>query len=117
MTTPKTHRHILNDGRTLACCEYGDPTGDPIFYAHGGPSSRLEALIFDKTARQYGFRLIATDRPGMGLSTFKPGRVLLDYPRDIGELTDTLEIDRFGVMGWSGGGAHPPSVAMRWPTG
>lgn len=52
------------------------------------------------------YRFIATDRPGMGESTYLPNRKLLDYPKDITELADALGIDKFGVMGWSGGGAH-----------
>ena len=103
---PDTKLHQLPDGRTLAYIEYGDPAGEPIFYAHGGPGSRLEGSIFDQTASRYGFRLIATDRPGMGQSTFQPGRKLLDYPKDIVALADALGIEKFGVMGWSGGGAH-----------
>ncbi len=50
MTFPEIHFHTLNDGRTLAYCEYGDPAGDPagdpIFYAQGGPSSWLEGCSF-----------------------------------------------------------------------
>lgn len=42
----------------------------------------------------------------MGESTFKGDRVLLDYPRDCAELADALDIGPFGVLGWSGGGAH-----------
>ncbi|MGP4074683.1 alpha/beta fold hydrolase [Halobacillus sp. K22] len=77
-----------------------------MFYAHGGPGSRLEAQSFEKTAKKYGFRMIAMDRPGMGRSTIKEHRVLLDYPEDIRELANALEIDTFGAMGTSGGGAH-----------
>jgi pimeloyl-ACP methyl ester carboxylesterase len=102
----KTLYHTLPDGRTLAYCTFGDPHGIPIFYAHGGPGSRLEGSIFHKSAARHGFRLIATDRPGMGGSTFYPGRKLLDYPADISKLAGALGIDKFGVMGWSGGGAH-----------
>ena len=31
---------------------------------------------------------------------------MLDYPSDISELADALDIDKLGVMGWSAGGAH-----------
>jgi pimeloyl-ACP methyl ester carboxylesterase len=98
--------HTLSDGRTLAYCIFGDSQGVPIFYAHGGPGSRLEGSLFHESAVRYGFRLIATDRPGIGQSTFKANRRLLDYPTDISELADALSIGKFGVMGWSGGGAH-----------
>ena len=101
---PRTH--VLPDGRTLAYCEFGDPGGDPIFHAHGVPSSRLEGVLLHDAARKYGFRVIATDRPGIGQSTYLPGRTFLDYPKDISSLADALGLERFGVMGGSGGGAH-----------
>ncbi len=101
-----TNLHRLQDGRTLAYSEYGDARGHPVFYAHGGPGSRLEGAFFNDEANLHGIRLIATDRPGMGRSDFMPNRTLLDYPRDIASLADALSIRRFGVLGWSGGGAH-----------
>jgi Predicted hydrolases or acyltransferases (alpha/beta hydrolase superfamily) len=98
--------YTLKDGRTLAYNQSGDPGGVPVFYAHGGPGSRLEGNMFHQVAKKRGYRMIATDRPGMGESTYLEGRRLLDYPKDISELADALGIDSFGVMGWSAGGAH-----------
>ena len=105
----------LSDGRKLAFAEYGDPGGHPVFYAHGGPGSRLEGLNFHEKAAHYGLRFIATDRPGMGKSTFLPERTILDYPKDIEALAEALRLDRFGVMGWSGGGAHTTVCAFAIP--
>lgn len=102
----KAEHHILNDGRTLAYNQFGDPGGIPVFHAHGGPGSRIEGLIFHEEAEKRGYRIIVTDRPGMGESTYLEGRRLLDYPEDISELADALGIDKFGVTGWSAGGAH-----------
>lgn len=101
-----TEHHRLNDGRTLAYNQFGDPEGIPVFHAHGGPGSRLEGQIFHEEAKRRGYRIIATDRPGMGESTYLKGRKLLDYPKDISELADGLGLEKFGVTGWSGGGAH-----------
>jgi len=101
-----TKKITLKDGRELAYCEFGAADGHPVFYAHGSPGSRLEGGMYHEKAAEYGFRLIAMDRPGFGQSTLKPGRRLLDYPEDIVELADFLELQRFGVMGHSGGGAH-----------
>jgi pimeloyl-ACP methyl ester carboxylesterase len=102
----KTRKHTISDGRQLAFCEYGDPNGHPVFYAHGGPGSRLEGALFHQAAAKHGLRLIATDRPGMGRSSYQPERKLLDYPADIAMLADQLGIEEFGAMGWSSGGAH-----------
>ena len=110
-----TRYYTLKDKRILAYVEYGAPKGYPVFYAHGGLSSRLEGLFFHEEALRRGFRLIATDRPGMGESTFLPNRKLLDYPEDIVEFADALGIDKFGVIGWSGGGAHTTVCAYAIP--
>jgi len=37
----------------------------------------------DALAASLGIRLIAVDRPGIGLSTGRPGRRLLDWPGDV----------------------------------
>ncbi|MGB0972236.1 MAG: alpha/beta fold hydrolase [Mycobacterium sp.] len=106
MTDLLTSEKRLPDGRTIAYVEVGDPAGDPVFYLHGGPGSRLEAALFHDAAERHGVRLIAVDRPGMGRSTFLSGRALLDWPRDLTALADALGLERFGVIGWSGGGAY-----------
>ena len=53
------------------------------------------------------------DRPGIGLSTFQPGRRLLDWPADVAALADALGIDRFAVMGWSCGGPYAAVCGAR----
>ena len=49
-------------------------------------SSRLDAAPAHEAALAKGVRLISPDRPGMGLSTYQPGRRLLDWPHDVREL-------------------------------
>jgi pimeloyl-ACP methyl ester carboxylesterase len=49
----------------------------------------------------------------MGLSTYQPGRRLLDWPSDVRELTDSLGIEHFAVMGWSAGGPYAAACAAR----
>ena len=101
----------LPDGRALGYEEYGDPAGFPVLSFHGGLSSRLDAAPADSAARLLGVRLIAPDRPGMGLSTFQPRRRLTDWPADVSSLADSLEIQQFAVMGWSLGGAYAAACA------
>jgi dipeptidyl aminopeptidase/acylaminoacyl peptidase len=96
----------LSDGRTLAYLESGDPEGRPLFYFHGGPGSRLEGLLFDDLNQQLGIRMITPDRPGYGLSDFQEARTYLDWPDDVRQLADQLDIERFAVLGWSSGGPH-----------
>lgn len=100
-----TRFHHLQDGRILAYSEYGDPLGQAMFYAHGTPGSRLEGRIFHPGAADHGFRLIAVDRPGIGLSSPHPAGTFIDYAGDIASLAAALNLDQFGLIGWSGGGA------------
>jgi len=101
-----SHVTVLPDGRDLGWLELGDASGMPLFVFHGTPGSRLHMTTADSPARAAGVRLVCPDRPGYGLSTFQPGRRLVDWPGDVGHLADHLGIDRFAVMGISGGGPH-----------
>jgi len=107
----------LKDGRTLGYAEYGAPEGKPVFYFHGFPSSRLEWALYDtsNSAAELNARIIAVDRPGMGLSDFKHGREILDWPDDVIELADALQMDRFAVLGISGGGPYACACAFKIP--
>jgi len=109
-TTDRTIR--LRDGRQLGYAEWGDPGGWPLLYFHGWPGSRLEARLADEAARANGVRLIALDRPGMGLSDYQPRRTLADWPDDVLEVAAALGLERFAVLGISGGG--PYAAACAW---
>ena len=104
----------LSDGRTLAYAEYGDPHGRPVFFFHGIPGSRLFRPP-DQVTTRLGVRLITTDRPGSGLSTYQPGRCILDWPGDLVQLADHLKIDKFCVAGHSGGGPYSLACAFALP--
>lgn len=103
---PETKYLPTRDSRKIAFCEYGDPRGNPLFYFHGTPGSRREALFSHNPARDFGQRVIAPDRPGMGSSDPQPGRTLLSWPEDVVQIADQLGFDKFGVIGVSGGGPH-----------
>lgn len=105
----------LRNGRWLAYGEYGDPEGKPIFYFHGLFGSRLERHPDESIATSLGVRIITIDRPGCGLSDFKPGRKLLDWPDDVAELANTLKIDKFAIVGVSGGGPYVLACAFKIP--
>jgi pimeloyl-ACP methyl ester carboxylesterase len=105
----------LRDGRNLAYAEYGRRRGSPAFYFHGTPGGLLEGRLLDEAARLQDVRLIAVDRPGYGSSDFKKDRRITDWPGDVADLADALEIDRFGVVGLSGGGPHVQACAAAMP--
>lgn len=107
---------VLPDGRTLAFAEFGEPDGEPVLYFHGAPACRLEPLLIgNEVLRRLGLRVIAPDRPGMGGSPFRPGRALLDWPADVTALADALSLDRFAVLGNSGGGPYTAVCAAKIP--
>lgn len=106
----------LNDGRVLGFAEKGPSDGRPVFHFNGFPGSRLEiTLIDDKILRDLNVLLIGVDRPGMGLSDFKKGRTLLDWPDDVLELANYLNIKRFAVEGVSGGSPYSLACAYKIP--
>lgn len=112
----KTTKQIrLHDGRLLAYAEYGDLAGRPVIFFHGTPGSRLFHYPDESIAQSLGARIITPDRPGFGLSDFKPGRTLLDWPDDVMELADALQIDRFAVAGISEGAPYVAACSLKIP--
>jgi pimeloyl-ACP methyl ester carboxylesterase len=105
----------LVDGRRLGYAEYGDPHGRPVLFFHGLGTTRLVCPPDETAARDQGVRLIAVDRPGIGISDSLPGRRLLDWPLDVAQLADRLGIDRFAVVGWSGGGPYAAACGFWLP--
>lgn len=102
-------------GRRLGYVEYGRPEGEPVFYFHGFPACHLEAALAAETATRLGVRLIAADRPGIGLSDPAPGRTLTDWPGDVSALADALGIGHFAVLGVSGGAPYAAACAALLP--
>src|SRR5436309_1100100 len=92
---PDELRLTLPDRRTLGYAEYGDPRGRVLVYLHGFPGSRVAGAVLDGTARVRGVRVLAPERPGLGLSSPQPGRTLLDHARDVRALAEALGADRF----------------------
>lgn len=105
----------LPDGRRLGYEPFGDPDGVPVVYCHGTPGSRLGGRLLSGTAAERGVRLLAVDRPGMGLSTHDPERRIVDVAGDVAALADAAGADRFGVVGHSGGGPSALAIAARLP--
>jgi pimeloyl-ACP methyl ester carboxylesterase len=104
----------LADGRRLAWAEYGDPNGRPVVFCHGSPGSRLPFVPRqDEIASERGVRLLAVERPGFGASTRHRARTLTGWADDVRALADHLALERFAVVGFSGGGPHALACAAR----
>jgi pimeloyl-ACP methyl ester carboxylesterase len=104
----------LADDRILSYAEYGDSQGQPVFFFHGIPGSRMFHPP-DEITRKLHARLICPERPGYGESTFQPGRRLLDWANDIAQLADALNLASFAVAGHSGGGPYVIACAFALP--
>ena len=105
----------LTDERLLGYTEFGVPNGKPVFYFHGANSSRLSGRALEPVAIKLNARIISIDRPGLGISQFKPDRQLVDWPDDVIAVADSLSIDRFAVIGLSAGAAYAAACALKIP--
>jgi pimeloyl-ACP methyl ester carboxylesterase len=105
----------LSDGRQLGYREYGRADGTPVLFFHGLGTTRVICPVDHDLADSLGARMIAVDRPGIGLSDRHRGRRLLDFPSDVAELADALGLERLAVVGWSGGGPYAAACAYRLP--
>lgn len=116
MSIKTDNRIKLSDGHTVGYAEYGDPKGKPVVHFHGTPSSRFEADNPDLNAitERLNVRYIVPDRPGHGLSDWKPFTIA-SYPDIVVELADKLGLDRFAVTGLSGGGRFVAACAWKIP--
>jgi pimeloyl-ACP methyl ester carboxylesterase len=94
------------DGRSLAYLERGAEDGLPVFALHGTPGCRFVRHSEPDLYERHGVRWIAYDRPGYGLSDPHLARSVADAPADIAALADGLGLDRFAVVGGSGGAPH-----------
>lgn len=105
----------LADGRRIGFAEYGDRRGLPVLALHGTPGSRFMFALTDKGARQRGLRIIAPERPGYGLSDFCRQASLSEGAQDLKSVADQLKLDRFALIGVSGGGPYAVAAACAMP--
>jgi pimeloyl-ACP methyl ester carboxylesterase len=103
------------DGRNLRVYDDGDPSGTPVIVHHGTPATGQFFAPHVEDASRRGIRLIGYDRPGLGHSTPRPGRVVGDSVDDVAAVADALEVERFATWGVSGGGPHALACAALMP--
>src|SRR4029453_12911038 len=114
---PKLEGNIaVGDDRQIGFAEFGDPQGRAIFWLHGTPGARrqipMEARVY---AEERKIRLIGVDRPGIGSSTPYQYDTISAFAEDLRTIADTLGIDRFEVIGLSGGGPYTLAAAAAMP--
>jgi pimeloyl-ACP methyl ester carboxylesterase len=104
----------LSDGRRLHIYDTGADVVDArlaIFWYHGTPNLGEPPEPLLPAAIRRGIRWVSYDRPGYGGSSPHPGRDVASAAADVSALADALGIDRFAVMGHSGGAAHALACA------
>jgi len=114
---PKLEGNIaVGEGRQISFAEFGNPQGRAVFWLHGTPGARrqipTEARAF---AAQHNIRLIGVDRPGIGSSTPHQYQNVLGFTEDLRTIADILGIDKFAVIGLSGGGPYTLATAAAMP--
>jgi pimeloyl-ACP methyl ester carboxylesterase len=109
------NRVVIKGWRRLAVRCWGPRRGAPAFLLHGTPGCRLSIRPRDADLERLGVRLVTYDRPGYGLSDPHPRRTVADAADDVQAIADALGIDRFAVLGRSGGAPHALACAALLP--
>jgi pimeloyl-ACP methyl ester carboxylesterase len=104
----------LGDGRRLHVYDTGGG-GLAVFWQHGTPNLGEPPAPLLPAAERLGVRWVSHDRPGYGSSTPLPGRDVASAAGDVAAIADALGIERFAVMGHSGGGVYALASAALLP--
>ncbi len=97
-------------GRTVMVRDAGALGGVPVVHFHGTPGSRREVEFGAEAARRLGVRVISFDRPGFGGSDAAPTTLSL-VAQEVEAVAVRLGLERFSVLGWSGGGPFALATA------
>jgi pimeloyl-ACP methyl ester carboxylesterase len=108
-------REVKVGSGVVGVYDYGDPNGAPVFAFHGTPACGAGFAFADDPARERALRVIAPDRPGVGLTSRRDSYTVADYPAMAGALADSLGLQRFAVWGYSGGGPYAVACAACLP--
>ncbi len=106
----------LRTGVRVRIATAGPPAGPVILMLHGWGASLYTFRHGLDSLPKRGFRAIAVDMRGFGLSDrpFEPGAYSLDaYLADLDALVDQLELQRFTLMGHSMGGGLSLQYSLR----
>jgi pimeloyl-ACP methyl ester carboxylesterase len=107
----------LSDGRMLAVHDTapGTDAGVTVIWHHGSPQTGAALEPHLRAAAERGIRWVSYGRPEYGGSSSKTDRTIGDAAADVTELADALGLDRFAVMGASGGLPHALACAALLP--
>jgi pimeloyl-ACP methyl ester carboxylesterase len=96
--------------------EYADiGDGPPVLAIHGTPGGWDQGLLLAGCLIDAGMRAIIPSRPGALGTPIASGRTWDEQADLFAALLDALQIDRAGIIGWSGGGPSTYRFAVRHP--
>jgi pimeloyl-ACP methyl ester carboxylesterase len=95
--------------------ELGDPDGFAVVLHNGTPCSGLVADWWDAPARERRLHLIGIDRPGYGNAPAEPNRSPCSVAEATAAVMNDLGVDRFAVIGVSGGGPYALACGAALP--
>lgn len=107
-------RHdVAVDGRTVVAYETGPGRGaaSVLLWSGGTPHTGRPLAPHAAWAFAHDVRLVSVARPGFGGSPPRPGRSVADAAADLLAAASALDIDRFMLAGYSGGGPHALAAA------
>ncbi|HWN66883.1 MAG TPA: hypothetical protein VNM90_04535, partial [Haliangium sp.] len=81
----------VSGGRLLGWAEWGPEQGTPVLLCSPAATGRRLGFGGD-VVDELEIRLIAVDRPGLGVSEPAPGRTLDDWVQDVREFADAQEL-------------------------
>ena len=114
-STARNHVLKMPDGSSVAWAEYGHPHGAPLVYFHSQGGSRYEARLLHDAARDAGFRLIAIDRPGIGLSSYRRLSGHSAFAVIVRAVLAELGLEQAGLLAWAGGAPFALAFACEYP--
>jgi pimeloyl-ACP methyl ester carboxylesterase len=101
--------------RMLDVLVSGPEDGLALVFHTGTPGGLVGLGPMAHAVASSGLRTVLYARPGYGLSTPQPGRLVADAAADVAAILDRLRIDEFVTAGWSGGGPHALACAALLP--
>ena len=116
MSAPWTRQFDLPTASgSIRVREWGDPDGPLVVFHHGTPSSSVAVPGGWNGPANAGVRLCSYDRPGYGGSPSASGRRVTDAAEWSRLMADACGVERFAVIGTSGGGPHAVATAALLP--
>lgn len=105
----------LPDGRMLHAYDAGGDATLTVVWHHGTPNIGTPPEPLFAAADRQRVRWLSYDRPGYGGSSPDPGRDLASAAFLTAAVADAVGVDRFAVMGHSGGANHALACAALLP--